>query len=376
MKIGLVLDDTLDRPDGVQQYVLTLGRWLAGNGHEVHYLVANTKRRDIRNVHSLGRYVSLNFNGNRVRTPLPASRRRIRALLAELSLDVLHVQLPYSPLLGERVLRAAGPRTAVVGTFHTLPLTRLAALTNRLLARRLRRSAKRFHSVVAVSKPAAEFASSVYGWAAAVAPCPVDVAGWAAAGAKAQGSRAHGARLNIVFMGRLVRRKGALQLIRAFNALPPASARKARLVIGGAGPLYKRAKKLARGNAAIRLTGFVPERSKGRLLAGADVAVFPATSGESFGIVLVEAMACGAGVVLGGDNPGYASVLGEHSAALIDPTDTTAFARKLVYFIENESARRKLHDTQQRQIKRYDIQLVGRQLEKLYVRSLRQARQR
>ena len=373
MKVGLMLDDTLDRPDGVQQYVLVLGRWLAQQGHEVHYLVADTKRRDVPNVHSLGRYVSLRFNGNGVRTPWPAGRRRIRRLVAELNLDVLHVQLPYSPFLGARVIKAVGAQTALVGTFHTLPVTAREAATNHVLAWWLRSSARRIRTVVAETRPAAEFAQAVYGWPAAAVPGPVNVAELTKAGGRGP-TRTPRGRLRVVFLGRLVRRKGALELIRAFQALPPAAARRARLVIGGRGPLARRAQRLAAGNPVISFTGFVPERSKARFLASADIAVFPATGGESFGIILAEAMAAGAGVVLGGDNPGYAAALGEHSQALFDPADTAAFSRRLAHFIEDETARRKLHDSQQRLVKKYDVQLVGRQLEKLYQRALRETR--
>ncbi len=375
MKVGLVLDDTLDRPDGVQQYVLTLGQWLSGQGHEVHYLVANTSRRDVPNVHSLGRFVNLRFNGNGVRTPWPGGKRRVRRLVTELNFDVLHVQLPYSPFLGARVIAAAGPQTALVGTFHTLPVTPWEAFTNRLLARWLRKSARRIQAVVAETRPAAEFAQTVYGWPTVVVPGPVNVSEFAGGiGNVASGRAARAGKLRIVFLGRLVRRKGALELIRAFQALPATSARRARLIIGGRGPLARRATKLAAGNPAIKFTGFVPERSKAKFLASADIAVFPATGGESFGIILAEAMAAGAGVVLGGDNPGYTAALGEHSAALLDPRDTAAFARKLAYFIDDEAARRKLHDAQQRLVKKYDVQLVGRQLEKLYQRAVRQSK--
>ena len=69
MKIGFVLDDTLDSTDGVQQYVLTLGKWLKDQGHDVHYLVGATKRRDIPGVHSLSRNMSVRFNGNRMSMP-------------------------------------------------------------------------------------------------------------------------------------------------------------------------------------------------------------------------------------------------------------------------------------------------------------------
>ncbi len=69
MKIGLVLDDTLDTPDGVQQYVLQVGRWLSAEGHDVHYLVGKTTRTDIANVHSLSRNLKVKFNGNRMSMP-------------------------------------------------------------------------------------------------------------------------------------------------------------------------------------------------------------------------------------------------------------------------------------------------------------------
>jgi Glycosyltransferase Family 4 len=121
MKIGFVLDDTLDSTDGVQQYVLTLGKWLKDQGHDVHYLVGATKRRDIPDVHSLSRNMSVRFNGNQMSMPLPAKKFEITALLSTEKFDVLHVQVPYSPLLAHRVIMAAPPQTAIIGTFHIAP---------------------------------------------------------------------------------------------------------------------------------------------------------------------------------------------------------------------------------------------------------------
>ena len=77
-KVGFVLDDTLDKPDGVQQHVLTVGKWLSEQGHEVHYLVANSERKDLENVHSLGKFANFRFNKNNVRTPLPTTNRKIK----------------------------------------------------------------------------------------------------------------------------------------------------------------------------------------------------------------------------------------------------------------------------------------------------------
>jgi len=75
------------------------------------------------------------------------------------------------------------------------------------------------------------------------------------------------------------------------------------------------------------------KKKKANFLASADIAVFPSISGESFGIVLVEAMAAGSGVVLGGNNPGYKSVLGQQPYLLFSPRDTEAFAEHLKLFI-------------------------------------------
>ncbi len=363
MKIGLVLDDTLDKPDGVQQYILTVGRWLTSRGHDVHYLVTDTVRTDIPQVHNLGGFVSTSFNGNRVRTPRPASRRRIRALLDELRLDVLHVQMPYSPLMAGRVIAAAGPHVAVVGTFHILPATQAHVLANRLLRMALWATIARFDRVMAVSEPAAKFARSAYGLDAVVVPNAVDTARFVAAART--NPRPSGAPLQVVFLGRLVPRKGILELLRAYAALPPEVAARAELVVGGSGPLEARARRLATGHA-VRFAGFVPETDKAAFLAAADIAVFPSTGGESFGIILVEAMAAGAGAVLGGDNPGYASVLGEGSESLFDPNDTPALTRRLVKYITSEQERASLHAAQQILMKNFDVEIVGRQILSVY----------
>jgi phosphatidylinositol alpha-mannosyltransferase len=80
LKIGFVFDDSLDKPDGVQQYVLILGRWLATQGHDVHYLVGETKRTDLQNLYSLARNVNVKFNQNRMAIPLPAKLAPIKEI--------------------------------------------------------------------------------------------------------------------------------------------------------------------------------------------------------------------------------------------------------------------------------------------------------
>src|SRR3989344_1271873 len=99
MKIGFVLDDGFDRLDGVQQYMLTYGQWLTKEGHEVHYLVGETTHSIIPNLHSLSRNLKVRFNKNRSSIPLKIYKNAIKKLLSEEKFDVLHIQMPYSPML-------------------------------------------------------------------------------------------------------------------------------------------------------------------------------------------------------------------------------------------------------------------------------------
>lgn len=367
MKIGLVLDDTLDKPDGVQQHVLTVGAWLREQGHEVHYLVADTTRTDIPNVHSLGRFVSLRFNRNNVRTPLPASRKKIKQLLEEQQFDVLHVQLPYSPFLAKHVIKYASPKTAVIGTFHILPASRLHGYSNQALRVILGKSLKRFDKILAVSEPAVHFARKAYGIKADYLPNPINAANFRLGKRLGKFDRR---KLNIVFLGRLVRRKGILELIDAYNHLPDDVAKQTRLIVCGKGPLKAKANGLVRVDREVIFAGFVSEKDKPDYLASADIAVFPSTGGESFGIVLVEAMAAGSRVVIGGDNAGYRSVLGAQPYLLFDARNREAFVEQLETFIADEKLRNKMHAWQQEAVPQYDIATVGPKLIKIYKEAL------
>jgi phosphatidylinositol alpha-mannosyltransferase len=120
----------------------------------------------------------------------------------------------------------------------------------------------------------------------------------------------------------------------------------------------------------VSFHGFIDEEEKPVALARADIAVFPSIGAESFGIVLIEAMAAGSGVVLGGNNPGYRTVLGETPDALVNPHETQAFARQLVAFLENKALRSAVHAMQQQMVKQYDIEVVGPKLVELYCKNL------
>lgn len=369
LKIGLVLDDTLDTPDGVQQYVLAVGRWLAAQGHDVHYLVGQTQRTDIANTHSLGHNMRVRFNGNRMSMPLPASSKKLRALLAAERFDVLHVQMPYSPLLAGRIIRAASPQTAVVGTFHVAPQSRLVHAANRALGVWSRRSLRRFDRIASVSLVAQNFARATFVIESEIIPNAVDLQPFFTAKPFPE----YDNKQTIVFVGRLVERKGCQYLLHAVRRMVADGARDFQVLVCGRGPLEPALKAYVQTHHLeefVHFTGWISEEDKPRYLASADLAVYPSTGGESFGIVLIEAMAAARGMTLAGDNPGYRGLLEDHPEVLFDPKDEVALARLLADCLQDTARRASAHIWQQKFAGQFDIDVVGKELVTTYLAAL------
>lgn len=373
MKIGLVLDDTLDSVDGVQQYVLTVGAWLSRQGHEVHYLVGQTARTDIPHIHSLSRNIKVRFNGNRMSMPLPANKREIRDLLASEQFDVLHVQVPYSPFMAGYVIQAAPVHTAVIGTFHVAPHSQLVRHANTLLSLVQRSTIKRFDTIVSVSTAAHDFAKQTYRVESKVLPNVVDMAPFVHA-TPFDITEPRGTGPLIVFLGRLVPRKGCMLLLQAINQLQQTDSNlKPRVVICGKGPLYADLYKYVadhRLGDTVHFAGYISEEDKPRYLKAADLAVFPSIGGESFGIVLIEAMAAGRPVVLGAANPGYASVLADHPESLFPVGDPAGLAGAIKKHLVDANARKNALVWQNAFVPQFDISVVGGNLLTVYAEAI------
>jgi phosphatidyl-myo-inositol alpha-mannosyltransferase len=174
MNIAFVFDDTLDNPDGVQQYIFALSEYLIANKHTVHFLVGETKRTDLKNIYSLSKNIRVKFNGNVVGTPLPASKQKIKSLINELNIDVIHVQMPYSPLLAGRVIKCVSPDTGVIGTFHVFPQSKFEAFLSKALTIVNRTTLKKFDEFIAVSKVAKQ-ASHIKNRNISIIPNPIDL---------------------------------------------------------------------------------------------------------------------------------------------------------------------------------------------------------
>ena len=360
MIIGFVLDDTYDSSDGVQQYIKLLGKWLEQNGHEVHFLVGQSSSNQ-KNVHSLAKNIKVSFNKNKMSIPIWSSKKDILSVLNKVNFDILHIQMPYSPILAARIINSASKDSRIIGTFHIAPHGKLEAVSAWFLARILHNSIRKFDKIISVSSIAKEFAEKTFEVDSVVIPNAIDFVRYS--------NNKNKKIYDVVFLGRLVARKGCMNLLQAVDILVNKHGiTDVNVAIMGAGPELNRLEEYVSYNklgSNVSFLGFVDEKKKQQILNSCKIAVFPATGGESFGIVLLEAMASGA-TVLAGNNPGYSSVLGSLSESLFDARNSKILAEKIKLFLTNTKSRSALNRDQQKLVKNFDINVVGNAILKVY----------
>lgn len=364
LSIAFVVDDGLDKPDGVQQYILTLGKWLEEKGHSVNYLAGETKRTDIKNAITLSKNLKVRFNANSLSTPFPARPSTIKQLMRENAFDILHVQMPYSPLMAAQTVHYAPKQTKIIGTFHILPVGRLQYFGNKLLGWSLKFNLKKFDRILSVSAPAQDFAKKTFGVDSEVLANPVEIKKFTRTYKK------RGKKINIVFLGRLVPRKGCLALLEAVNELVENQPDLDLVLhICGEGNQRQRLQEYVNSTKLkdfTRFHGFVSETEKVDMLNMADFAVFPSLSGESFGIVLIEAMAANAGLVLAGANPGYTSVFSGLEECLFNPRNPNELSMLMQRYIMDKDGFESMHERQQDHVKKFDVNVIGSRLLEIY----------
>lgn len=365
LTIGLVLDDSLDSTDGVQQYVITLGRWLSKKGHAVHYITSDTKRSDLQNLHVLSKRIKTRFNGNRGGSPLPAHPQAVKKLLKDIHFDVLHIQVPYSPFMAGQMITHAPDTTAVVGTFHIFPESRLVTIATRGLGMWVNKQLKRFDAFMSVSEAAQKFSGQTFRIPSEIVPNMFDISKFTVS------PQDKDTGISVVFLGRLVERKGVMQLLQAISYIQENKlvSKEYRVVIGGKGLLRDKLEAFVSTHNLqdiVSFTGFVAEEEKAHFLAAGDVAVFPSTGGESFGISLLEALAATPGTVLAGDNAGYRTVMGPFESQLFDPNATKEFAELLAQHMNDAALRKDIHKKQKAYVKRFDTDVVAKKILAIY----------
>jgi len=360
VRVGIVCPYSLDTPGGVQNHVKDLAEALIGLGHDVSVLAPSESGDLPPYVVPAGRTVAVPYNGAVARMSFgPVVAARARRWLHEGRFDLLHLHEPATPSLSLLALWAAeGP---IVATYHSAhPRSRALSAT----AAVLRPSLEKISARIAVSEDSRDTQVSHIGGEPVVIPNGLYVDRFAHAGARPEWRGEQG---TLAFVGRLGEpRKGFALLAEAFGRVAADRPGLRLLVVGGGD--VRQAAALVPGlvRDQVRFLGPVDDADKAAMLRTADVYVAPNTGGESFGIVLVEAMAAGA-TVLASDIPAFRRVLEDgRCGVLYGNEDADDLAVRLAALLDDPARRAALDEQAQAVVGRYDWSAVAERVVHVY----------
>jgi phosphatidylinositol alpha-mannosyltransferase len=370
VKIGIVCPYAWDVPGGVQFHVRDLAAHLIALGHEVSVLAPADDDTPVPPyVVVAGRAVPVPYNGSVARLNFGfLSAARVRRWLHEGAFDVVHLHEPGTPSLS---LLACWAATApMVATFHTSnPRSRAMTAANPILQPAL----EKINARIAVSEYARRTLVEHLGGDAVVIPNGVDVAYFADASPRADwvtpegDDGPDGKGGTIGFIGRLDEpRKGLPILLEAFPQILAARPR-TRLLVAGRGDIDEATQLLpAEARANVTFLGMVSDEEKAELLRSVDVYCAPNTGGESFGIILVEAMSAGA-PVLATDLDAFSLVLEGGAAGLMFPNgDSAALADAALGLLADPGRRAILREKAAEKVRKYDWSVVAADILSVY----------
>jgi len=335
VKIGLVTPYVYPLPGGVNQHVRYLYENLRLRGHDVRIITSShgLQRASEGDVIRIGKGFSVPANGSVGTITLsPRYLSQVRDVLEREQFDVLHYHEPFVPFLSLIVLRLS---TSVnIATFHAYGgFSPAYELGSKIMGS----YAARLHGRIAVSAAARHFIDRFFPGEYRVIPNGVDTGRFRRAVPIARWQ--DGTR-NILFVGRFEPRKGLLDLLKAYRILRKTGCQCRLLVVGG-GPQEREARRyiVTRKLAGVEFLGRVSDEERDALFKTADVYCSPATGRESFGIVLLEAMAAGTAIVCS-DIHGYKGVVRrDREGLLVPPRSPKALAAALAAILADDARR-------------------------------------
>jgi len=342
LRIGLLCPYSLTTPGGVQGQVMGLARALRKMGHEVRVLGPCDGAPPDTFVTPIGESLPTVANGSIAPlAPDPSAALRTIRVLRDEQFDVLHIHEPLTP--GASITALVMRTAPIVATFHAAG----ESLSYKYLSAPLKGFASAIDHRVAVSKDAVLLAQRYIGGDYQILPNGVELDRFIASSQNT--SITHGdsslIRRSIFFCGRHEPRKGLEVLLQAHATLPD----NVDLWIASEGPETERLKREWAGDSRIMWLGRISDAEKAKRLSQADVFCAPSLGGESFGVVLIEAMAAATPIVASALD-GYMNVAtNEVDALLVEPNDPAALEAALRrILLDQELAHRLVHQGQER----------------------------
>ncbi len=375
MRVGLVTPYDHAHPGGVREHIRHLDLHLRKRGHEVWVLAPSSDGSDgleSNVIRVSGMVVPVPISGSIARiTMSPGAYRRVKHILKAHQFDVVHIHEPLTPVLPLAVLRHS--RAVNVGTFHAY---RESSPAYQYAKPILEPFFDRLDCRIAVSPDARDMVARYFPAEYTIVPNGIEFDRFGSSEVQPHERYSDG-RPCVLFVGRLEERKGFEYLLRAFPRVLEAVPRARLLVVGAYDKDDK--KKFVRyarrhGLSGVRFIGWVPDEELARYYRCADVFCAPSLGFESFGIVLLEAMAAGVPIVAS-DIAGYRSVVTDgQEGCLVPPGDESALASALVELLSSPERREAMGRAGHKTARRYDWGSVAGRIDEIYCRLVERRR--
>lgn len=371
MKIGLVCPYSINKHGGVLEVVLSLRDGLVKRGHTVKIITPRPRNheeedKDVIFFGTSTDFRTLSFSDTTAQVSSTGDTERIDEILNHEKFDILNFHEPWMPLLSRQLLQRS--KAVNIGTFHSkVTEARVSRAVLRVVYPYLTSVLGYLDELTAVSPSAADYVSNMYSQPITIIPNGINTKKykWTPYSAVSEAP-------TILYIGRLERRKGAKFLLQAFQLLAQDNP-SARLIIAGDGPDREKLEMLAEDLNLKNVTflGFVSEELKIKLLAEADLFCSPALFGESFGIVILEAMSSGA-ITVAGNNSGYSDLMqGLGALSIVNPQDPEELARRLDLMLKQPELRKLWRKWAKEYVKQFDYERVVDQYEEFYREALK-----
>jgi phosphatidylinositol alpha-mannosyltransferase len=359
LRIGIVCPYSWDVPGGVQNHIRDLAEFLLNNGHHVEVLAPATESDDLPEyVVSAGRAVSIPYNGAVARVLFGVgANSRVRSWINDGDFDLLHLHEPAIPSLS--LLACWAGEGAMVGTFHAAAKYQKAIVA---IGPILEPVIEKLSARIAVSESARLTLTAHLETDAIVIPNGIYADNY-----RDGSSRTEWSGNTIGFLGRFEEDRKGLPVL--LDALPIISRfiPDIRVLIAGPGDSEEVLEKVdPQLRNRVEFLGKISESDKTDFLASVSLYIAPNTGGESFGIILAEAMAGGAAVVAS-DIPAFADVLGNGEfGALFESENSESLAKVIIDLLRDDSKRKELAAAGAVHAQRFDWSQVGEEIFEVY----------
>jgi phosphatidylinositol alpha-mannosyltransferase len=366
LKIALVSPYDYAYPGGVNNHIACLEERFTRMGHEVKIIAPSSNpKKGSENSIFIGKPVPIRASGSVVRCPVSPKllfSDLIKKMLEQEEFDVVHIHEPMMPALAISVLHHAS-NELVVGTFHA---TRSNSWGYTIWKPLLKKWMAKLEGKIAVSKAALGFIDRYFPGEYRIIPNGIDLQRFSD---KVGPIEKYGdGKLNILFVGRLEKRKGFKYMLGAYGRVKKEFPQCRLIVVSPPGRLCKRYERIAamRGLSDVIFAGYVSDEDLPRYYNTADIFCAPATGWESFGMVLLEAMATGKPIVAS-DIPGYAGLISHGvEGLLVKPRDEKALAGAILTLLKDKPMQEKMGASGKRKAKDYSWDVVAQRVMDYY----------